>query len=186
MKNNIEKLLNELIAEKTLQINTNAENLKRIEDYCLGVKNVNDKIVENIKLQKKEILDLISKGRLTIELSTILHSVLNNIKTIVFNSTKDGEKLFYTKQGELISLKQELEKLKQTYHNNLENIKLDINDQELLQQVNPDINNLNHKNVNDNLEQKEDKKSIRLSQSSITKTEKSTVKHIQKRKSNIK
>lgn len=106
-----EKLIEELIEEKTSFLNASIENLKRVDGYVLGSRESINRVTDHIKKQKKELVDLIAQKNVTQEVVNLIENALQNILATAKNISADAEKLFYSKQGELVCLKQELEKL---------------------------------------------------------------------------
>ncbi len=105
------QILTEIVDTKTFQLNTLIENLKRLDGYVLGSKESTEKVEKYIKQQKNELKELTSQGKLTKEVSTFLDSVLNSLLSFTKNVGMDAERLFFSKQGEITFLKQDIEKL---------------------------------------------------------------------------
>jgi len=104
-------LLGELIVEKNSHFNSLVENLKKFEGYSTGAKETADKIMNYAKTQKLEISSLSSQKKLHPELAKFAEAILDKIVIAAGAAGGEGEKLFFTKQGEAISIKQEAEKL---------------------------------------------------------------------------
>jgi len=105
------KLFVELINDKNSQLNTMIENLKRLDGYALGSKESIDKIEKHIKQQKSELASLVEQNKIPKEVATLIESVLNNMMLFAKNVSLDAERLFYSKQGEMVFLKSDIEKL---------------------------------------------------------------------------
>lgn len=105
------KLFLELINDKNNQLNLMIENLKRLDGYVLGSKESVDKIEKHIKQQKNEVKDLTKQNKIPHEVATLLDAALNGVLIFAKNISLDAERLFFSKQGEMIFLKQDIEKL---------------------------------------------------------------------------
>jgi hypothetical protein len=105
------RLLTELLGDRTTTLNTMIENLKRFDGYALGAKESIDKIEEHIKKQKKELVDLVTQKKIPQEVGSLIDGVLRSTSIFAKNVAMDAERLFFSKQGEVIFLKQEIEKL---------------------------------------------------------------------------
>jgi hypothetical protein len=119
------RLLTELLGDRTTTLNTMIENLKRFDGYALGAKESIDKIEEHIKKQKKELVDLVTQKKIPQEVGALIEGVLRSTSIFAKNVAMDAERLFFSKQGEVIFLKQEIEKLssiKENHESALANI----------------------------------------------------------------
>jgi len=105
------QILSEIVDTKTSQLNTLIENLKRLDGYVLGSKESIEKIEKHIKQQKNELKELTAQGKISKEISSFLESVFNSISTFSKSIPLDAERLFFSKQGEISFLKQDVEKL---------------------------------------------------------------------------
>lgn len=105
------KLFLELINDKNNQLNAMVENIKRLDGYVLGSKESVDKIEKHIKQQKVELNQLVSQNKLPKEVATLIDSALNSTLIFAKNICLDAERLFFSKQGEIVFLKQDIEKL---------------------------------------------------------------------------
>ena len=105
------KLLNEMAEDKKTQLEASIENLKRLEGYNVGSKDSATKLETYLNQQKLELVQLVSQQKLSQEIGQFIEKLLNNISMVSKNSSMDAERLFYTKQGEMLQLKNDLEKL---------------------------------------------------------------------------
>ncbi|NBP01825.1 MAG: hypothetical protein EBU90_17150 [Proteobacteria bacterium] len=105
------KLLEELIIDKKTQLNSLVESLKRLEGYTVGSKELTEKIGKHVKQKKKELAELVSQQKLSKDISDFVETVLNNVVNFSKNESLESDRLFYSKQGEIVFLRQDLEKL---------------------------------------------------------------------------
>jgi hypothetical protein len=105
------KLLEELIVDKKTQLNSLVESLKRLEGYTVGSKELTEKIGKHVKQKKKELAELVSQQKLSKDISDFVETALNNVVNFSKNESLESDRLFYSKQGEIIFLRQDLEKL---------------------------------------------------------------------------
>lgn len=105
--------IQELIAEKTEQFNSRLEALKRHEGHAAGSKDLVEKISNYIKKQQSDIDDLTAQQKLTPEISNFVKAVLEGAKSFVRLTCGDVEKVYFSKQGELLFIQQEAEKIVQ-------------------------------------------------------------------------
>jgi hypothetical protein len=119
------RLLTELIGDKTTSLNSMIENIKKLDGYVLGSKESISKVEEHIKKQKKELVELLTQKKIPQEVASLIDGVLRSTSTFAKNVAMDAERLFYSKQGEMIFLKQDIEKLssiKANHESELENV----------------------------------------------------------------
>ena len=119
------RLLTELIGDKTTSLNSMIENIKRLDGYVLGSKESIAKVEEHIKKQKKELVELLTQKKIPQEVASLIDGVLRSTSAFAKNVAMDAERLFYSKQGEMIFLKQDIEKLssiKANHESELENV----------------------------------------------------------------
>jgi len=105
------RLLTELIGDKTTSLNSMIENIKRLDGYVLGSKESIAKVEEHVKKQKKELVELLTQKKIPQEVANLIDGVLRSTSAFAKNVAMDAERLFYSKQGEMIFLKQDIEKL---------------------------------------------------------------------------
>ena len=119
------RLLTELIGDKTTSLNSMIENIKKLDGYVLGSKESISKVEEHIKKQKKELVELLTQKKIPQEVASLIDGVLRSTSAFAKNVSMDAERLFYSKQGEMIFLKQDIEKLssiKANHESELENV----------------------------------------------------------------
>lgn len=104
-------LLSEILNEKKNSFNSMTETLKKVDGYAVGSKETTDKIEDYIRNQKKELSDLVEQGKIQNDVAMMLFKFFNNIGSVSRSISKEAEKIFHFKQGEIIFLKQEIEKL---------------------------------------------------------------------------
>lgn len=142
------EILSEIVETKTSQLNNLIEGLKRLDGYVLGSKESVEKIEKHIKQQKNELKELASQGKVSKEIFSFLDSVFNSMISFVKSVSLDAERLFFSKQGETVFLKQDIEKmvvlkknhevaLKATEKNEL---KKEVEVKEEIQKIRPDKN----------------------------------------------
>lgn len=105
--------LQEMIVEKTEQFNLMFEVLKRHEGHSAGSKDIVEKFSNYVKKQQADIEDLTTQQKLVPEISKFIKAILEGTKTCVRSICGDVEKVYFSKQGELLFLQQEVEKLVQ-------------------------------------------------------------------------
>lgn len=103
--------LQEIISEKIIQFNELVESIKRHEGHSIGSKELIEKISNQIKKQQVSLEDMTAQQKITLEISNFVSVILENIKLFVNTVCGDAERLYFFKQGELVFLKQEIEKL---------------------------------------------------------------------------
>lgn len=103
-------LLGEITSEKNNQIISMVEVLKKLDGYALGTKESIEKVEKHVLSQKSDIAKLVIEKKITPEIASFIDVVLNSIVKFSKSITKDSEKLFFAKQGELSFAQQELEK----------------------------------------------------------------------------
>lgn len=116
------QLLAELADKKSMQINVMIENLKKLEGYALGSKETTDKVEEHVKKQLGEIDTFVTEQKITKEVANLVRIALNGTLAQARAISKDAEKLFFSKQGEIVFTRQEIEQhiaLKEAYKNNI-------------------------------------------------------------------
>ena len=119
------RLLTELIGDKTTSLNSMIENIKKLDGYVLGSKESISKVEEHIKKQKKELVELLTQKKIPQEVASLIDGVLRSTSAFAKNVAMDAERLFYSKPGEMIFLKQDIEKLssiKANHESELENV----------------------------------------------------------------
>jgi len=105
------KFLNELIDGKTSQLEMMNDALKKVEIFSAGSKDIGNKVDEFIRVQKKELNELVIQGKLSEEIKNFTDSVINIIQIFSKKSSEENEKLHFIRQGEFIFLSQEIERL---------------------------------------------------------------------------
>lgn len=103
--------LDGLIAEKTTQLTMMLENLKRIEAQASGAKEISDKVGIYIKRQQTDALKLAEKQQFSPEISKFFDTALEAIRGFVRATCNDAERLYFLRQGEMLCLKAEVDKL---------------------------------------------------------------------------
>ena len=105
-------LLHELIEEKANSLNSVSENLKKIDSYTLGSKESLEKLRTYVSFQTKEFMKLATKENFDPKVMSVVEIVLNNIQEHSRMVAKESENLYCVKQGEFLTIKQELDKIK--------------------------------------------------------------------------
>jgi hypothetical protein len=104
-------VLQEMIVEKTSQFNEMVETIKRFEGHSSGSKDLSEKIGNHIKKQQADVIQLAAQQKIASDISRFVEIVLENVRTFVRQACGDVERLYFSKQGELLFLQQEIEKL---------------------------------------------------------------------------
>lgn len=105
------ELIDELIKSKSSQLEVMVDSLKRIEGFSMGSKETANKVEEFIKKQKRDLKDLAEQGKLSEEVRSFTDSVIHAALVNAKKTAEENEKLYFIKQGEMLCLKQEVEKL---------------------------------------------------------------------------
>ena len=124
-----EALVSEMLLEKTAQLSVALDNLKRFEGYSQGAKDIVEKASDQMKAQKLELQSLVSQQKLHLEVAALIELALDNTRNTLRVTSSDFEKLFFSKQGEIVYLKQEIERLnvlKQTCELQAETAELEL------------------------------------------------------------
>ena len=103
--------LQEIISEKIIQFNELVESIKRHEGHSIGSKELIEKISNHVKNQQVGLENMTAQQKITLEISNFVSVILENVKLFVNTVCGDAERLYFFKQGELMFLKQEIEKL---------------------------------------------------------------------------
>lgn len=104
-------VLQEMIVEKTSQFNEMVETIKRFEGHSSGSKDLSEKIGNHIKKQQADVVQLATQQKIAPDISKFIEIVLENVRTFVRQACGDVERFYFSKQGELLFLQQEIEKL---------------------------------------------------------------------------
>lgn len=104
-------VLQEMIVEKTSQFNEMVETIKRFEGHSSGSKDLSEKIGNHIKKQQTDVVQLATQQKIAPDISKFIEIVLENVRTFVRQACGDVERFYFSKQGELLFLQQEIEKL---------------------------------------------------------------------------
>ena len=104
-------VLQEMIVEKTSQFNEMVETIKRFEGHSSGSKDLSEKIGNHIKKQQADVVQLATQQKVAPDISKFIEIVLENVRTFVRQACGDVERFYFSKQGELLFLQQEIEKL---------------------------------------------------------------------------
>lgn len=103
-------LLGEIASEKSKQISAMVDVLKKLDGYALGTKESIEKVEKQVLGQKSDIAKLVVEKKITPETAAFIDAILSSIVKFSKSVTKDSEKLFFAKQGELSFAQQEVEK----------------------------------------------------------------------------
>lgn len=134
------QLLAELADKKSMQINAMIENLKKLDGYALGSKETTDKVEEHVKKQLGEIDVFVAEQKITKEVANLVRVALNSTLAQAKAVSKDAEKLFFSKQGEIVFTRQEIEQhiaLKEAYKNNIRELQKASTETEVSKEVEP-------------------------------------------------
>ena len=108
--------------------------LKRIEGFSFGTKETANKFEEYITKHKTEIVGLIKEGKLQQQLATVLYSAADNSLKFIKNNSQEADRLFYVRQGEILSLKNKISQLKSLHETTIKEIQK-LQEEELEQLV---------------------------------------------------
>ncbi len=106
--------LQEIISQKVLQFNEMLESLKKFEGYSTGSKEIVEKTSNHIKKQQAELDNLVTGQKISPEISKFISTILESVRSFVRLTCGDAERQYFSKQGELLFLQQEVEKLANT------------------------------------------------------------------------
>lgn len=104
-------LLDELIQERRSRFTSLNDAMKMVEGYSIGIKEATNKLDEHIKQQKKDLLDVLIKQQINQEAYRFVENILNVTSNVNKGIIDDGGKIVFMRQQEIMSLKQEIEKL---------------------------------------------------------------------------
>ena len=105
------KLLDELIAQKTNQLNKIRDALKTFEAYSIGVRETIEKNEPKIKHFQKETLDLFAQQKINLEVYAFIRDALDDLYNSGKNNLQEIERIFLTRQLEVAMLTQDVENI---------------------------------------------------------------------------
>lgn len=175
--------LQEMIVEKTEQFNSMIEALKRHEGHTAGSKDIVEKFSNYVKKQQVDVEDLAVQQKLAPEIASFVKAVLEGTKAYVRSICGDVEKVYFSKQGELLFFQQEIEKLiqqKLAFENLMKKPEETVEKQETEQEKQPDVS----VEVADSAPKK--KKRVRPDQDPTTKVGRAAMDLVDRRRKNQK
>jgi hypothetical protein len=107
------ELLTEMLKNAEEETKTLELNLRRMEGFSLGAKDVSDKLKEYSKKNSQELILSLKEGKISQPAAQLIEGAV--VKTVNFAKEKSDEadRLFYIRQGELLGAKNKNLKLKQ-------------------------------------------------------------------------
>ena len=155
------KFLEEMISERNSQFNQMLESIKRVEGYSNGAKELSEKIGNYIKKQQAELDNLKSQQKIAPDVSAFVGNILEGIRTFVRATCGDVERVYFSNQGELLFVKDDIEKLNKKKLNHLNEVQA-IEAKEKQQEVNAEENkNVPAEEVDDVQQKSKKKKRVR-------------------------
>jgi len=105
--------LQEMIDEKTKLFISSLESLKRLEGRSAGSKDLVEKISNYIKGQQADTDLLVVQQKMSQEICNFVKIVLDGVKSFAVLSGGDIDRIYFSKQGELLFIQQDVERLNQ-------------------------------------------------------------------------
>lgn len=124
-------LIEEIVVEKINAFNELFEKLKKLEANLEGSKTLSEKVNNHIKSQQSELAVLVNQNQISGDVSKFIVNILENTRNFLRSASGDVERLYFTKQGELIYLQKEIDnlgKLKSTYEEKLNSLEKEKSD----------------------------------------------------------
>ena len=108
------ELLTNLLKEHLIESQNQENSLKRLDGYSFGSKEISKKFAEFIGKKKLEIATLVKEGKLPQQVGTFIQEILNGNLSFISKEQAEAEKLFFVKQGELLTVKNQAKKINST------------------------------------------------------------------------
>lgn len=177
------KFLEEMISERNSQFNQMLESIKRVEGYSNGAKELSEKIGNYIKKQQAELDNLKSQQKIAPDVSAFVGNILEGIRTFVRATCGDVERVYFSNQGELLFVKDDIEKLNKKKLNHLNEVQA-IEAEEKQQEVNAEENkNVPAEEVDDVQQKSKKKKRVRPDKDPTTRAGRAAMDIARRRKS---
>jgi len=107
----VASFLGGLIVEKTSQLTMMVENLKRVEAQVAGSKEISEKVGSYIKKQQLDAAKMVEKQQISPEVGKFFETAFEATRSFVRTTCSDVERLYFLRQGEMLCLKTEIDKL---------------------------------------------------------------------------
>lgn len=126
------ELLNDLIEDRQVRLASLNDSMKVVEGYSIGMKEATNKLNEHLQQQKKDLLDLLLKQQINHDVYKFVEEIVASTMRVNEGIIDNGERVVFIRQQELVSLKQEIEKLLEV-KSNKEKESTELKVQELLE-----------------------------------------------------
>ena len=87
------------------------ENIKKIEGFSFGAKDLADKFKGHVSKTQTEIISLINEQKITQPIANLLNSSLLGSLKFVKDGAIEADRIFYVRQGEILGIKSRIKKL---------------------------------------------------------------------------
>ena len=110
LKNKLE-IIDSFIGSTTDELKILEENIKKIEGFSFGAKDLADKFKGHVKKTQSEIIDLLNEQKITQPIANLLNSSLLGSLKFVKEGAIEADRIFYVRQGEILGIKTRIKKL---------------------------------------------------------------------------
>ena len=110
LKNKLE-IIDSFIGSTTDELKIIEENIKKIEGFSFGAKDLADKFKGHVKKTQSEIIDLLNEQKITQPIANLLNSSLLGSLKFVKEGAIEADRIFYVRQGEILGIKTRIKKL---------------------------------------------------------------------------
>jgi hypothetical protein len=110
LKNKLE-IIDTFIGSTTDELKILEENIKKIEGFSFGAKDLADKFKGHVKKTQSEIIDLLNEQKITQPIANLLNSSLLGSLKFVKEGAIEADRIFYVRQGEILGIKTRIKKL---------------------------------------------------------------------------
>lgn len=85
--------------------------VKRLDSYKFGLKDISNKFKDHVEKKRKELSIQIKEGKLNQQIANLIFNHLNDSHQFLKNESNEAEKFFNVRQGELLSLRNQIKKI---------------------------------------------------------------------------
>ena len=108
---NKREIIDSFIGSTTDELKILEENIKKIEGFSFGAKDLADKFKGHVKKTQSEIIDLLNEQKITQPIANLLNSSLLGSLKFVKEGAIEADRIFYVRQGEILGIKTRIKKL---------------------------------------------------------------------------
>ncbi len=109
-KNKLE-IIDSFIKTTTDELRLLEENIKKIEGFSFGAKDLADKFKGHVTKTQTEIISLLNEQKITQPIANLLNSSLLGSLKFVKDGAIEADRIFYVRQGEILGIKSRIKKL---------------------------------------------------------------------------